>query len=158
MQWQQCRPLAHSRLACWLSWGRTLMAIMTWSVIGKNFKKNTHELRPPFLYARLKNGRIMLWQCPSVRPSFPDFFSTCFEISIWNLVYAFSRWHDQSARVISLPQLVHYVLISHIRRVFYQWNFLGTLSIFWWQHMYIYRMWWISTVNLMETGVIPFEM
>ena len=57
------------------------------------------------LYARLKNGRIMLWQClsvlpsvcPSVRPSFPDFFSTCFEISIWNLVYAFSRWHDMSS-------------------------------------------------------------
>ena len=59
----------------------------------------------PFLYARLKNGRIMLWQCPSVclsvrpsvRPSFSDFFSTCFEISIWNLVYAFSRWHDMSS-------------------------------------------------------------
>ena len=58
-----------------------------------------------FLYARLKNGRIMLWQCPSVcpsvrpsvRPSFPDFFLTCFEISIWNLVYAFSRWHDMSS-------------------------------------------------------------
>ena len=54
-----------------------------------------------FLYARLKNGRIMLWQCPSVcpsvRPSFPDFFSTCFEISIWNLVYAFSRSHDMSS-------------------------------------------------------------
>ena len=55
-----------------------------------------------FLYARLKNGRIMLWQCPSVCPSvrpskFPDFFSTCFEISIWNLVYAFSRWHDMSS-------------------------------------------------------------
>ena len=58
-----------------------------------------------FLYARLKNGRIMLWQCPSVcpsvrpsvRPSFPDFFSTCFEISIWNLVYGFSRWHDMSS-------------------------------------------------------------
>ena len=32
-----------------------------------------------------------------VRPSFPDFFSTCFEISIWNLVYAFSRWHDMSS-------------------------------------------------------------
>ena len=33
----------------------------------------------------------------SVRPSFPDFFSTCFEISIWHLVYAFSRWHDMSS-------------------------------------------------------------
>ena len=34
---------------------------------------------------------------PSVRPRFPDFFSTCFEISIWNLVYTFSRWHDMSS-------------------------------------------------------------
>ena len=61
------------------------------------------------LYARLKNGRIMPWQCPSVRlsvrlsvrpsvrPGFPDFSSTCFEISIWNLVYTFSRWHDMSS-------------------------------------------------------------
>ena len=56
-----------------------------------------------------KTGRIMPWQCPSVRlsvrlsvrpsvrPRFPDFFSTCFEISIWNLVYTFSRWHDMSS-------------------------------------------------------------
>ena len=33
---------------------------------------------------------------PSVLPSFPDFFSICFEISISNLVYTFSRWHDMS--------------------------------------------------------------
>ena len=32
----------------------------------------------------------------SVRPRFPEFSSTCFEISIWNLVYTFSRWHDMS--------------------------------------------------------------
>ena len=32
-----------------------------------------------------------------VRPRFPDFSSTCFEISIWNLVYTFSRWHDMSS-------------------------------------------------------------
>ena len=65
-----------------------------------------------FLYARLKNGTyyavamsvrpsVRLSVCPSVRPSvrprFPDFSSTCFEISIWNLVYAFSRWHDMSS-------------------------------------------------------------
>ena len=72
---------------------------------------NIHLLS--FLYARLKNGRIMPWQCPSVRPSvhpsvcpsvrpsvragFPDFSSTCFEISIWNLVYTFSRWHNMSS-------------------------------------------------------------
>ena len=39
--------------------------------------------------------------CPSVHlsvcPRFPDFSSTCFEISIWNLVYTFSRWHDMSS-------------------------------------------------------------
>ena len=34
---------------------------------------------------------------PSLRPRFPDFSSTCFEISIWNLVYTFSRWHDMSS-------------------------------------------------------------
>ena len=30
---------------------------------------DTPVTRSSFLYARLKNGRIMLWQCPSVRPS-----------------------------------------------------------------------------------------
>ena len=40
----------------------------------------------------------MQWQCPSVlRPRFPDFFSTCFEISILKLVYTFSGWHDMSS-------------------------------------------------------------
>ena len=61
-------------------------------------------------YTRVwKTGRIMPWQCPSVRlsvrlsvrpsvrPCFPDFSSTCFEISIWNLVYTFSRWHNMSS-------------------------------------------------------------
>ena len=57
-----------------------------------------------FLYARLKNGTyyavamsVRLSVRPSVRPRFPDFSSTCFEISIWNLVYTFSRWHDMSS-------------------------------------------------------------
>ena len=40
---------------------------------------------------------VRLSVCPSVRPRFPDFSSTCFEISIWNLVYTFSRWHDMSS-------------------------------------------------------------
>ena len=31
------------------------------------------------------------------RRSCPDFSSTCFEISIWNLVYTLSRWHDMSS-------------------------------------------------------------
>ena len=61
-------------------------------------------LGPLLLYARLKNGTyyamamsVRLSVRPSVRPRFPDFSSTCFEISIWNLVYTFSRWHDMSS-------------------------------------------------------------
>ena len=67
----------------------------------------------PFLHARLKNGCIMPWQClsvcPSVRPSvFMDFSSTCFEISIWNLVYTISRWHDMSSlSCITIGSLWH---------------------------------------------------
>ena len=49
----------------------------------------------------LCRGNVRPSVCPSVRPSvrprFPDFSSTCFEISIWNLVYTFSRWHDMSS-------------------------------------------------------------
>ena len=77
-----------------------------------HFSRTYHNIRP-FLYARLKNGRIMLWQCPSVRPSFQDFSPTCFEISIWNLVYAFSRWHMSSLSLFTIgslwPSLQHRV-------------------------------------------------
>ena len=34
---------------------------------------------------------------PSVRPRFQDFSRTCFEISMGNLVYTFSRWQDMSS-------------------------------------------------------------
>ena len=54
----------------------------------------------PFLYARLKNGTyyaVAMSLRPSVRPRFPDFSSTCFEISISNLAYTFSRCHDMSS-------------------------------------------------------------
>ena len=41
------------------------------------------------------------WSCPcarpSVRPSFQDLFSTCFEISVSNFVYTFSWCHDISS-------------------------------------------------------------
>ena len=49
-----------------------------------------------FLYARLKNGCNIPWQCLSLCLSFPAFFPTCFEISIWNLANIFSRWHNVS--------------------------------------------------------------
>ena len=93
-----------------------LKAVMGWFSVYRS-----QNVCQTFLYARLKNGRIMPWQCPSVRlsvcpsvrpsvrlsvcpsvrpsvrPGFPDFSSTCFEISIWNLVYTFSRGHDMSS-------------------------------------------------------------
>ena len=52
----------------------------------------------------LCQGNVHLSICPSICLSvspfirvLQTFFSTCFEISIWNLVYAFSRWHDMSS-------------------------------------------------------------
>ena len=65
--------------------------------------------RNQFLYARLQTGRIMVWWCPSVRPSgspsirpsvrhsFPHFSPTCFDILIWNFVYHFIFMHVRSS-------------------------------------------------------------
>ena len=62
-----------------------------------------------FLYARLQTGRIMVWWCPSVRPSgspsvrpsvrhsFPHFSPTCFEILSWNFVYHFIMMHVRAS-------------------------------------------------------------
>ena len=45
----------------------------------------------------LCHGNVRPSVCPqSFCPSFPDFFSRCFEISLWNLVYTFSGWLDMS--------------------------------------------------------------
>ena len=82
----------YSLYTCWLDIFNNICIITDISLL-------THLL---FLYSCLKNGPNMPWPCPSVclsicpsiRLSFSDFFLTCFEISIWNLVYAFSRWHD----------------------------------------------------------------
>ena len=75
----------------------------------RNGRRSGRRDFAPFYTPVWKTGRIMPWQCPSVRlsvrlsvrpsvrPRFPDFSSTCFEISIWNLVYTFSRWHDMSS-------------------------------------------------------------
>ena len=58
-------------------------------LLGKN--KNFQILNL-FLYARLKNGRIMLWQCPSVRPSV-RVFRTFFQGA---LRYQFETWYMHS--------------------------------------------------------------
>ena len=58
------------------------------SIFIRPFEKRTY-------YAVAMSVRLSV--CPSVRPRFPDFSSTCFEISIWNLEYTFSRFHDMSS-------------------------------------------------------------
>ena len=70
----------------------------------------------PFLYARLKNGRIMLWQCPSVCPSVRPFvrvFRTFFQHA---LRYQFETWYMHSVggttcRVWVSSQLSHFDLV-----------------------------------------------
>ena len=79
----------------------------TWlSITGTNISLN-RQFR--FLYARLQTGRIMVWWCPSVRPSgspsvrpsvrhsFPHFSPTCFDIFFWNFVYHFIFMHVRSS-------------------------------------------------------------
>ena len=45
----------------------------------------------------LCRGNVHACVRPYVRPStFTGLFSICFEISIWNLVYKFNRWHFMS--------------------------------------------------------------
>ena len=69
-----------------------------------------------FLYARLKNGRIMLWQCPSVCPSVRPsvrVFRTFFQRA---LRYQFETWYMHSVggttcRVWVSSQLGHFDLV-----------------------------------------------
>ena len=65
-----------------------------------------------FLYARLKNGRIMPWQCPSVRPSV-RVFRTFLQHA---LRYQFETWYIHSVggttcRVWVASQLGHFDLV-----------------------------------------------
>ena len=69
-----------------------------------------------FLYARLKNGRIMLWQCPSVCPSVRPsvrVFRTFFQHA---LRYQFETWYmhlvgGTTCRVWVSSQLGHFDLV-----------------------------------------------
>ena len=56
-----------------------------------------HFYEPVWKTDVLCRGNVHPSVCPSIRPRFPDFSSTCLEISIWNLVYTVSRWHDMSS-------------------------------------------------------------
>ena len=82
-------------------WWRTvyILCILLPRLWGLSIKISYHEIhyhQPgeylSFLYARLKNGCIILWQYLRIRQSFP-----CFEIWIWNWVHTFSSWPDMSS-------------------------------------------------------------
>ena len=58
-------------------------------------------------------------RAPSQRKSFPDFFCTCCEISVWNLAYTSSGWcHTSSSSFIPIwtlwPTLLPNVGQSHL--------------------------------------------
>ena len=76
----------------------SLVKRVMWLFMLFDYSKSAIFIRPfekRTYYAMAMSVRLSVR--PSVRPSFQDFFSTCFEISIWNLVYAFSRWHYMSS-------------------------------------------------------------
>ena len=101
MNWFRCcKWVTYEASQCWTIFNHPNLNVLT----------NVFKVHIVHFYTPVwKTGRIMPWQCPSVRlsvrlsvrpsvrPCFPDFSSTCFEISIWNLVYTFSRWHDMSS-------------------------------------------------------------
>ena len=63
-----CLELGHEAMVC-----TVCLSILFWYFLW-------------FLYARLKNGRIMLWQCPSVCPSVrPSEFSGLFFNMLWDI-------------------------------------------------------------------------
>ena len=70
-----------------------------------------------FLYAHLQTERIMVWRCPSVRPSdsssgspsarFPHFSPTCFNILSWNFAHDFVlMYYRSSFSVVTLRQFL----------------------------------------------------
>ena len=71
-----------------------------------------HSSSYPFLYARLKNGRIMPWQCPSVRSSVRVFWTFLQHA----LRYQFETWYihsvgDMTCQVWVSSQLGHFDLV-----------------------------------------------
>ena len=59
------------------------------------------------------SGRIMVWWCPSVRPSgspsarFPNFSPTCFDILSWNFAHDFVQmYYRSSLSVVNLRQFL----------------------------------------------------
>ena len=89
-QSQYCSFLSsiNTHLICTLVWRSSLIMNLLFSFINTD---TPHFLLSAImwsllLYARLKNGRIMLWQCLSVRPSVrPSEFSWLFFNVLWDI-------------------------------------------------------------------------
>ena len=87
---------------------RTDWKWIKWDILGK-----WTNIFFPFLYARLQTGRIMVWWCPSVRPSgspsarFPHFSPKCFDILSWNFAHDFVlMYYRSSSSVVTLRQFL----------------------------------------------------
>ena len=80
---------------------------------------------------------------PSVRPRFPDFSSTCYDISIWNLIYTSSRCHDMP----SLSCITIGSLWSSLQPKVGQTNFLQS-----WPHKSRYIIQILYTGGLLYTS------
>ena len=83
---------------------RFVLAIHAIGGLWEGLERSCHSFRHPKSYfeshqllIRPFEKRTYYAVAMSVRPRFPDFPSTCFEISIWKLVYTFSRCHDMSS-------------------------------------------------------------
>ena len=76
-------------------------------------KVQPNEMISLFLYARLQTERIMVWWCPSVRPSgspsarFPHCSHTCLDILSWNFAHDFVLlYYRSSSSVVTLHQFL----------------------------------------------------
>ena len=107
---------------------------------------------PPFLYARLQTGRIMVWWCPSGSPSdspsvrspsaespsacFPHFSPTCFDILSWNFAHDFVLMsYRSSLSVITLRQFLKelslFVTLEYRKYTVFHTFLLHALTLSW---------------------------
>ena len=108
-------------------WWRTvyILCILLPRLWGLSFKISYHEIhyRQPgeylsFLYARLKNGCIILWQYLRIRQSFPDFFQHAL------------RYEFETGSIHSVAGMTCQVWIS-LQLKSYCWNFGNYFCTFW---------------------------
>ena len=105
------RPPAH-----FLHFSHTCFDIMSWNFAHDfvlMYYRSRFECRHFASIFIRPSGRIMVWWCPSVRPSgspsarFPHFSPTCFDILSWNFAHDFIlMYYRSSLSVVNLRQVL----------------------------------------------------